>query len=125
MSLKKIFSKHSETHDQHKNKELKTRYYKTTSKEALNILKNICQQTLQATIHAISEERGELSISIINEGKKAFVVASVVMVQPYQTAIDFTVTTETAFPFDFGYSTKVIKSLYDALDQRLPLLETN
>lgn len=125
MPFKKIFSKHSETHEQHEIGELKTRYYKTTAKDALNTLIKIYQQTFQATIHAISEERGEIGGSINHEGKKAFVVASVVTVKPFQTAIDFTVTTETVLPFDFGYSTKLVKSFYHILDKKLPKIIMN
>ena len=52
-----------------------------------------------------------------------FIVATVIMVRPYQTAIDFSVTTESIIPFDFGYSTKVIHHLYELVGRDLQVLD--
>jgi hypothetical protein len=47
----------------------------------------------------------------------------VISVRPLETAVDFSVTTETTLlPFDFGRSRNVIIDLYRKLDQRLPYI---
>lgn len=50
-------------------------------------------------------------------------VVTVVTVRPFETAIDFNVSTETPLPFDFGFSRKVIVELYERLDKSLPLIQ--
>ncbi|MEH7385396.1 cytosolic protein [Bacillus sp. JJ1521] len=122
MGLQTFFSNHSETRDKHSDELLKSHYYKTTNKKAIEAVKKIINNLDGYHINSVSEERGEMSISI-KKGRKAFVVATIVSVRPFETAIDFAVTTETILlPIDFGYSRKVITNLYQHLDKELPLI---
>lgn len=116
------FSNHAETSENHKQASLKTNYYKTNQEKAILILEGIFNQSDKFEINSISRERGEMSI-ITKHGKKAFIVATAIMVRPYRTAIDFSVTTESFIPFDFGYSSKLIEQLYEELHNKLPLIE--
>jgi hypothetical protein len=51
-------------------------------------------------------------------------VITVVSLRPFETAVDFSVTTETVFiPIDFGYSKELVKKMYELLDQRLVLVK--
>ncbi|WP_077327403.1 cytosolic protein [Virgibacillus siamensis] len=120
-NLGKFFSNHAETNENHPDASLQTRYYKTTKDKALNVLEAFFNKNESFRINAISKERGEISASIV-KGRKAFIVGTVIMVRPHQTAIDFSVTTESAFPFDLGYSTKVIQQLYNQADKELPVI---
>ncbi|WP_174614012.1 cytosolic protein [Virgibacillus ihumii] len=117
----KFLGNHAETNENHLDVSLQTHYYKTTKDRALTVLRNFFEKNEKFRINAVSNERGEVSASII-KGKKAFIVGTVIMVRPHQTVVDFSVTTESAFPFDFGYSTKVIHRLYDHMDKELPTI---
>ncbi|WP_326480889.1 hypothetical protein [Virgibacillus halodenitrificans] len=69
----------------------------------------------------MSKEHGEISLQV-KKGRNAFIVATVIMVRPYYTAIDFSVTTESLLPIDFGYSSKIIYSLYNDINKELTLI---
>ena len=56
--------------------------------------------------------------------KKALIVVTVVTVRAYKTAVDFSVSTETPLPVDFGFSKKVIETIYSDLKKKLTLIGT-
>src|SRR5699024_278297 len=114
----KYFSNHAETREHHEDPSLQSRYYKTTKNKALETLERLFSNQSQYKQNAISEEHGEISVYVI-KGRKAFVIATVIMVRPFQTAVDFSVTTESIFPFDFGYSNKLIQRMYHRLSKEL------
>ncbi|WP_087971881.1 cytosolic protein [Oceanobacillus rekensis] len=120
--LKKYFNKHAETGEKHWDETLRTHYYKTSKDKAMAMLENNFKNSAEFEINAISAEHGELSV-VYKKGKKAFIVATVIMVRPYNTAIDFSVTTESLLPIDFGYSTKLINQLYSQVNRELPLIK--
>ncbi|RBW71502.1 cytosolic protein [Bacillus taeanensis] len=118
-----IFSSHSETSEQHGNETLKTRYFKTSKEKALQECLNIVKQNNNFEILSVYEERGEISVQI-KSPKKALMVMTVITVQPFRTAIDFSVSTETKLPTDFQYSSKVIEGMYEKLEKALPLVNS-
>ncbi|WP_026906425.1 hypothetical protein [Paucisalibacillus globulus] len=122
--LSSFFYNQAETSEKHWDKDLETHYYKTTKDKGLRKLEEIIKGSPNYKINSISLEHGEISFRVI-KGKKAFVIATVIMVRPYQTAIDFTVTSESALPFDFGKSSKFIKQFYAKLDKELPIIDKN
>lgn len=117
----KYFSNHAETSENHIDATLQTHYYKTTRDKGLSLLENYFNNNGNYHINAISKDHGEISATIV-KGKKAFIVATVIMVRPHQTAVDFSVTTESVFPFDLGYSTKIIQQLYQQINKELPII---
>lgn len=119
-TLRKYFSNHAETGERHHDLSLRTHYYKTTKDKALAALEKYFSASTQYELNSVSSEHGE--ISVYKKGKKAFIVGTVIMVKPYHTAIDFSVTTESMLPFDFGLSTKIINHLYEQLNKELPLI---
>jgi hypothetical protein len=121
--LKDFFSTHQETGEKHRNPDLKSHYYKTTNKNALQTVKSIIEETPGMTVTSISEERGEMSVNI-DRPRKAFLIVTVISVRPYETAIDFTSSTNTALPTDFGFSKKLILQLYKKLDGKLTFVGT-
>lgn len=120
--LRKYFGKHAETRDHHPDVTLQTNYYKTTKDRGLTTLENLFKSSQTYRLNSISEDHGEISV-IKTKGKKAFIVATVIMVRPYRTAVDFSVSTESILPFDFGYSTRLIHKLYDQVNKELELIK--
>ncbi|MBY7143189.1 cytosolic protein [Virgibacillus sp. NKC19-3] len=122
-TINTYFNNHAETSENHENTSLQTHYYKTTKDTGMQMLENLFIHSDGYEINSISKEHGEISV-LMKKGKKAFIVATVIMVRPYYTAIDFSVTTESVLPFDFGYSTKVIQQLYQWINKDLSLITT-
>ena len=120
----KYFSNHAETREDQADPDLRSRYYKTTKDKALGMLENFFGNEQLYELNAISKEHGEISV-YTKKGRRAFVIATVIMVRPFRTAIDFSVTTESILPFDFGYSNKLIQKLYEHIDQELPKIDRN
>ncbi|MCM3619408.1 cytosolic protein [Sutcliffiella horikoshii] len=117
--LKGVMTNHSETRENHSEEELRSRYYKTTNKNAMKALQELFKTMDGATIKSVSEEHGEIAVQW-TKGRKAFVIATVISVRPFETAVDFSVTTETKLlPFDFGYSRSLIKHMYDRIDKSM------
>ncbi|AST92819.1 cytosolic protein [Sutcliffiella cohnii] len=116
--IKSFFSTQTETRENHINEQLKSRYYKTTTKKAIEAIKTIIHQEDGLTVKSVSEEHGEIAVEV-RKGKKAFMIITVISVRPFETAIDFSVTTETVLPSDFGYSRKLIFIMYEKLGKQL------
>lgn len=122
--IQSIFSTQQETREHHHDPLLRSRYYKANKKNAMVAIQEVLNQLDGFDIASVSEERGEMSVNIKRK-KRAFMVVSVVTVRPFETAIDFTVTTETPLPLDFGFSKAIILHLYQLLDQKLPKIDRN
>lgn len=116
--LKGILSNHSETRENHTEESLRSRYYKTTNKNAMKALQELFNNMEGVTVKSVSEEHGEMALQV-KKGKKAFVIVTVISVRPFETAVDFSVTTETKLPFDFGYSRQLIKQMYERIDKSM------
>lgn len=116
--IKSFFSTQTETRENHINEQLKSRYYKTTTKKAIEAIKTIIHQEDGLTVKSVSEEHGEIAVEV-RKGKKAFMIITVISVRPFETAVDFSVTTETVLPSDFGYSRKLIIKMYEKLNKQL------
>lgn len=122
-SFSKYFSNHAETDEHHWDSGLRTHYFKITKDQAFRTLEEFFSDKKTYNIQALSKEYGEISINMKGR-KKAFIVVSIIMVKPYRTAIDFSVTTESSLPVDFGFSHQLIKEFYAGLKKDLPFLET-
>ncbi|MBM7554999.1 cytosolic protein [Thalassobacillus pellis] len=125
--MKKLFSKyltsHSETREKHIDEALRTHYFKTTKDKAFRAVEDMFQGH-EYKIISVSEEHGEISVNYKNR-RKAFIVASIIMVKPFRTAVDFSVTTESAAPIDFGFSRNLVVKLNGELRKNLPYIETS
>lgn len=127
MGLKEGISKlsnHSETSDEHWAPELRTHYFKVNKEKGMQAVETYFNRSDAFEVASISEEHGEISANY-KKGRKAFIVATVIMVRPFRTAIDLSVTTESVIPMDFGFSHNLIPKLYDQLKKELPYIETS
>ncbi|MFB1050863.1 cytosolic protein [Paraliobacillus sp. JSM ZJ581] len=122
-SFEKLFNNHSETREQHWDKQLQTHYFKTTKDKAFHTIETYFRNRSGCDIIATSKEHGEVSINLKGK-RKAFIIITVIMVKPFQTAVDFSVTTESTIPFDLGYSHNLIPKLYNELKKELPYIES-
>ncbi|WP_059103832.1 hypothetical protein [Shouchella shacheensis] len=112
-----MVSTRTETGEAHVNKDLQTRYYKTSKDKAMAAVEDVLiRKNFQ--IKRSESDRGEI-VAVAQKGKKVLIVASVIMVRPFRTAVDFSCATETSLPSDFGHSKKLTLELYAALDQSL------
>jgi hypothetical protein len=122
---KNFFSTHSETSDSHSDEQLRSRYYKTNTKNALKVVQDILSHMDGYKVTSVSEERGEISVSV-SKGKKALMIVTIITIRPFETAIDFSVSTDTAvLPTDFGFSKRVILNMYEQLDKQLVFVGTS
>ena len=121
-TFKRFMTNHTETSDEHPVSELKSHYYKSTNAQVFQAVETILSRNDFYQVTSVSAERGEISANI-RLPKKAFLVATVISIRPFETAVDFNVTTETALPTDFGFSQKAVLSLYDELDKQLPRID--
>jgi len=117
-----FFTTNQETKENHDDPLLRSRYYKVNKQTALSSVQTVLSKQQGFSVSSVSEERGEISVHIKSR-KKAFMVVTVVTVRPFETAIDFTVSTETPLPFDFGFSRQIIIELYKELDKNLPVIK--
>ncbi len=120
MSLRDFFSKRTETTENHPTEALKTHYYKTTKQQAMCAIKHMIEEDLRIKLLGSSDEHGEIIAQYV-QPRQAFMVISVIMVRPYRTAVDITVTTNTWLPLDGGFSKKVVLNFYQKVDQMFEL----
>lgn len=120
----KYFNNHAETSENHWDSALQTHYFKTTKDKGMQAVEDYFNRSDKFEVSSISREHGEISVNY-KGGRKAFIIATIIMVRPFRTAVDFSVTTESAIPFDFGYSHKLIPDLYNQLKKELPYIENS
>jgi hypothetical protein len=121
--MKEFFTTQAETADTHKIEQLRTRYYKTNTQNALKVVEEILRGISGCKITSVSPERGEISAAITGK-KTVLLVATVITIRPFETAVDFMVFTETAMPTDFGFSKRSVIELYEKLDKQLVFIGT-
>lgn len=113
--ISRYFSKHSETSEQHKDSALVTHYYKAKHDDLFRAVEELFPAPSE--IIARSKERGELTIKYKGK-RRAFIVVTIIMVRPFRTAVDFSVTTDSGGPVDLGYSRNLIAHFYEKLDSQ-------
>lgn len=110
-TLNKYFNNHSETGEEHWDKNLQSKYFKTTKDRAFETIMDYFKNNPNSEIKASSQERGEITVNYKGK-RRAFVVVTIIMVKPYRTSVDFSITTEGGL-FDLGFSHNLITTLYD------------
>ncbi|WP_226583618.1 cytosolic protein [Halobacillus litoralis] len=118
--ISRYLSNHSETSEKHKDSALVTHYYKARHDEIFRAVEGLF--SVPSEVVASSKERGELTVKYKGK-RKAFIVVTIIMVRPFQTAVDFSVTTDSGGPVDFGYSRNLIVQLYKKLDHQFPTVD--
>ncbi len=115
MGIKDFFSNHEETRETHFKNRMRTRYYKHSSKEVLDLLETYFQNSKDAEVKTRDDEHGEL----FAQGGKFHVIATVHSFTPRETSVDLKV--QTYRVLGAGRSEKIIDTVYTYLDKHLTL----
>jgi hypothetical protein len=120
-AFNKYFNNHSETAEKHWDKKLESKYFKTTKDRGFDTVMAYFKKNPNCEVKASSQERGEITVNYKGK-RRAFVVATIIMVKPFRTSVDFSVTTEGGL-FDLGFSHNLITKLYDDLKKEMELID--
>lgn len=121
--VNKYLSNHAETSDRSLQPDLKTKYFKATKDQLFRLLHDHFSKSTDYELVGSSQERGEISV-YYKKRRKTFMVLSIIMVRPYRTAVDFSVTTESVFPIDFGNTHHVIGEHYEWIGKTYPNIDS-
>jgi hypothetical protein len=117
-AIQRFFSGVTETGDQNESN-LKTRYYRNQKREAIEALKGLPKQFSSFRLIHVDESRGEIMLECRNSlGFKHDLVVTVIDITPIQLAVDIHAVLRAKF-VDFGWNSKIIKTIYDYLDRHL------
>jgi hypothetical protein len=114
--IKRFFSDHTETKENHELESLQTRYYKVKNDVLMKKIEELINGSNKYKLLGVSIERGEISANI-KKPQKGLIVFTVVSVRPFRTAVDLSVSFDTLIGIDFGRSQRVIQSLYTDIDK--------
>ena len=117
----KFFNNHSETSEKHWDKALQSRYYKATKNNAFDAVTQYFKRHPNCEVKSTSHDHGEITVNYKGK-RRAFVVATVIMVKPMQTSVDLSVTTEGGF-FDLGFSHKLITTFYKDFEKEMTVIK--
>ncbi|MBP3039927.1 hypothetical protein J9303_10550 [Bacillaceae bacterium Marseille-Q3522] len=124
MSIFTRFQKQCETKEDHPDPQLRTHYYKANLKSVLKSIEEIFKDNQQAKIINVSLERGEVAAEL-KKGKNYFIVATIIMLRPYETAVDLSISTESlAITGAQPALKKQITAFFQALNKKQVLLGT-
>ncbi|BCB05091.1 cytosolic protein [Bacillus sp. KH172YL63] len=117
-TLLKRFQSECETSDAHDDKELQTHYYKAMHQGAFNAVLELFSSSEYEVISQ-SKDRGEITVRK-NGMPQLFIVATVITVRPFETAIDFKVSADKGKIFGTYTVLKAqINHYYQRLDSEL------
>ncbi|MCA1057785.1 cytosolic protein [Rossellomorea aquimaris] len=117
-TLLKRFQSECETSDQHEDKELQSRYYKSMHQGAFNAVLGLFSSA-EYDVISQSKDRGEITVRK-NGTPQLFIVATVITVRPLETAVDFKISADKGKIFGTYTVLKAqISHYYHQLDSEL------
>ncbi|MFC7783020.1 MULTISPECIES: cytosolic protein [unclassified Rossellomorea] len=117
-TLFKRFQSECETSDKHEDKDLQSRYYKSMHQGAFNAVLELFSSSEYEVISQ-SKDRGEITVRK-NGTPQLFIVATVITVRPFETAVDFKVSADKGKVFGTYTVLKAqISHYYQKLDSEL------
>ncbi|WAA10182.1 cytosolic protein [Fervidibacillus albus] len=119
-SIFQRWQKECETGDEHFDSNLKSHYYKTSFDKVYQTVVEMFEKNPNITITSEQKERGEIAAQL-HKNPKAFIVATVIQVRPFEISVDFMISSENFAPLGLYPKLKnVVISFYQHLDQQLP-----
>ena len=117
-TLLKRFQSECETSDQHEDKELQSRYYKSMHQGTFNAVLGLFSSS-EYDVISQSKDRGEITVRK-NGTPQLFIVATVITVRPLETAVDFKISADKGKIFGTYTVLKAqINHYYHQLDSEL------
>jgi len=111
------FRNSCETNEGHGDADLRTHYYRANKDTLFVTVEGIIKKRKGTVITDSSKERGEIAADITNPFA-SFLIATIVTVRPFETAVDFHLSTERFSPLgNYPALKKVILELYQELDK--------
>ncbi|HAQ08039.1 MAG TPA: hypothetical protein DCR24_11140 [Bacillus bacterium] len=111
------YQKYSGTSENHRDEQLRTRYYKANFNQVFETVEKLMKADPSYKITSVSKDHGEISAEINRKGA-SFLTVTVVMTKPFQTAVDLHISTES---FSLTGINQVLKNelqlFYAKLDQ--------
>ncbi|RFU65964.1 cytosolic protein [Peribacillus glennii] len=92
-SITSKYSRQCETKENHSDEQLRTHYYKAKTEQALRAVEELYNDEQRFTIKSVSKDHGEI-FAETKSSPKLSIVATCISVKPLETAVDFTVSTE-------------------------------
>ncbi|WP_026693692.1 hypothetical protein [Peribacillus kribbensis] len=124
MGLLTRYNKVCETSDKQRMPELRTHYYKASSNKTFSAVEDMLNSMQSCRIINVSKEHGEISAEI-QSSPQAFLVATIVSVQPNETAVDLIISSEKiSLTGIFPSLKRIAVSVYERLDQILPFVSS-
>lgn len=112
------YKKQCETHENHSDPELATRYYRTNTSQMLQSVEEMFNGDRNARIISLSKEHGEIAAEI-KKDKTFFAIITVVTVKPFETAVDINMSTEQSSISGIQPLLKrEVLSIYDQLNKK-------
>ncbi|WAA11650.1 cytosolic protein [Fervidibacillus halotolerans] len=119
-SIFQRWQRQCETGDEHFDSDLKSHYYKTAFDKVYQTVIDMFEKNPNITVSTTSKERGEIAAQL-HKNPKAFIVATVIQVRPFEVSVDFMISSESFAPLGLYPKLKsVVESFYKYLDQQLP-----
>lgn len=116
-NLFKRFSNVCETNEGHSDSELKSHYYRANKDTIFRSLEEILKNRPGYAVVDSSKERGEIACDL-KKPVPSFLIATIVTVRPFETAVDFHLSTERpAIMGNYASLKREIISLYRELDK--------
>jgi hypothetical protein len=87
------YQKFSGTSENHRDQQLRTRYYKANFNQIFQTAEELLRKEPSCRITSVSKEHGEISAEL-NRGIPVFLTVTVVTTKPFETAVDMHISTE-------------------------------
>ncbi|PLR98105.1 hypothetical protein [Bacillus sp. T33-2] len=115
-SLAIRYQKLCETGENHRDPQLKTRYYKANFNQVFQTVEQLLKEQ-NGKITNVSKDHGEIAAET-NSGFPAFIVATIITTKPFETAVDFNISTDRFSPAGiYPALKKEVLRLYGKLDK--------
>lgn len=115
MGVKNFLTNHGETKETHFLASMRTRYYKHSSKQIMDLLESYFKNSKDGTVKSRDDEHGELFI----QGRRFHVICTVHSFTPRETSVDFKI--QTYRLFGARRPEKIVQTIYAYLDKHLTL----
>jgi hypothetical protein len=127
MAISNLFDRYKremETSENHSDNQLKTHYYKGNFIQLFQSIEQLFRQDADCRISTVSKEHGEIAIEV-NKPFSCFLIVTVISVKPYETAVDFAISTERVSLFgNYPILKGRIISYYDRINKIHNLIGT-